>query len=525
MMEVLLIVSVLIGLVFSRAFYRIVAPNHVDGDAYDNLLQIRDMREAGHRRPEHPTSVVTSGEYAYPHFVLWVLSFLPKHILVLVERYFSAVSDVLMAGLFLSLVPLEVLDSDGVLIALAVFLLTPQFVRPDLPSGIGLSQRKPGLILTSASLLAFALWVASGGWGFFAFGVLLGGLMILTSKFSLQAFTFVCLGIAVAVAPLAVGFLVASVATAIFLSRGDYLQILTGHLQHLYDYATTKQYKRFEHSFPDPFAWLLALVRAQSVDKVFELVYESRFAMALLNAPFVVAVLGAYGIAAWNSVDLGLGVPPVFHAWAITTVVCFVLISMPHLLFIGLAERYLEYGLIPGTVIIVHAWRRLPGGYDYLLVGTLLVGAGTILIYLWSFRAVFFPEERDAAVANLARALQEYETGTVVCHPAFKAREIAWRTSFLVVERLGGNSQSTPEASREINALFPEVYDYVTDDVEWLAETYDPEYVVFDVEKLREESPTGEIDDAPGLLVPEADPLYRNDRFLLYRFSTVREEA
>jgi hypothetical protein len=218
-------------------------------------------------------------------------------------------------------------------------------------------------------------------------------------------------------------------------------------------------------------------------------------------------------------------VPLVFHVWVITTFVCFVIITMPHLLFIGLAERYLEYGLIPSVVIIASAWSRLPAAYDYLLLGTFLIGGVTILTYLWSFRAVFFPTERDRAVDELAKALQEHESGVIVCQPAFKAREIAWKTGFPVVERLGGNSQSTPEASREINALFPEVYDYVTDDVEWLAETFDPDYVVFDIEKLDEQRERRENTTAPGLQVPEADPTYRNDGFLLYRFSAVEKLA
>lgn len=519
----LAIIFVVILLVLSRASYRIIAPRHIDGDTYDNLLQIRDMREKGHRRPKRPTSVVTSGEYAYPHFVLWVLSFLPERVLLLVERYFSAISDLLLAGIILSLVPLEVIEPSSGVLSLMIFLFTPQFMRPDLPNGIGLSQRKPGLLLASASLLFFYFWVTSGETIHLAVAVLLGGVMILTSKFSLQAFTFVCIGLGVVVSPAAIGLLVAAVATALLLSRGDYLRILKGHLQHLYDYATTKQYKRFDHRFPNPVAWLRGLVRARSAGDVFGLVYENRFAMALLNTPFIIAVLGAYGIAIWNNTNIGFGVPLIFHVWTITTIICFVMISMPHLLFIGLAERYLEYGIIPSVVIITHASERLPGGYDYLLIGTLFVGAVTISIYIWSFRAVFFPEERDAAVKDLAATLQTYETGVVVCHPAFKSREIAWRTGFPVVERLGGNSQSTPEASREINTLFPEVYDYVTDDTEWLAETYDPEYVIFDVEKLNEKRGEGDRTNAPGLPVPNAEPLYRNDGFLLYRFSTVRD--
>lgn len=525
-MQVLVgIVLVTVLIAVSRSGYRLIAPDHVDGDAYDNLLQIRDMKRAGHRRPDSPSEVVTSGEYAYPHFVLWMLSFLPTRALMLVERFFSPLNDLLLVGLVLGLVPLDVLTPEQALVALVILLCTPQLVRPDLPSGVGLSQRKPGLVLTTASLLSFSLWIGGGDVAFLVAAVCLGGFMMVTSKFSLQAFAFVCVGLTIAVTPAAIGLLCGSLLFAILVSRGDYLRILRGHILHLHDFATTKQYKRFEHRFPNPVTWTAELLRARSVDDLFELVYESRWIMAMLNTPFVIVLFGAYILAAYRGVNLGFGVGTAYHVWAVTTVVCFVLISLPHLLFAGLAERYLQYGLLPALLLIVNAWSMMPAAVGVLIIGACAIGAVTELVYLWSFRRVFFPVERDRAIDGVVSALREEDPGTVLFQPAFIAREIAWRTEHDIVERLGGNSQSTDRASAEINRLFPKTYDFVTDETEWLAATYDPTLVVFDLEKLIEASTTGDVADAPGLTVPDAEPKYRNEFFTIYKFEDIHSES
>lgn len=104
-------------------------------------------------------------------------------------------------------------------------------------------------------------------------------------------------------------------------------------------------------------------------------------------------------------------------------------------------------------------------------------------------------------------------SGVVVVQPAYIARELAGKTDHRLVERLGGNSQSTERASREINRLYPDTYDFVTDDVAWLADRYHPDWVVFDVEKLEE------MPEATGLEQPGSTPVYANDNFEVYRFA------
>lgn len=513
------ILAVLVALFIGRSTYRLLAPHNIDGDAYDFLLQIEDIREAGHRRPDSPSQVVTSGVYAYPYFLLWVLSFLPVPVLERVERYFSGIADLLLAGLLLSLVHLNVLTVQQVLPGLAVFLFSPQFMRPNFPHANGLSGRKPGLFLASASLLALVLATADGEPASFAVAIAVAAAMMLTSKFSLQAWFFVVLGLGALVDPLAFAVVPAALVLAVAGSWGRYWHILRGHLSHVHDYATTKQYKRFDHSFPNPVRWALALLRADTQDDRLEIIYETRWLRILVDTPYIPVAVIVYALAVREGVSLG--VPLGIYVWMGALVVCFVLISMPHLLFLGEAERYLEYALLPAVVLIGAGFREFPTTVLVLVAGAAGAGLVVQVVYVWAYRNIFYEPERQKQGEEVLDALRDLETGVVLVQPAFFARTIAYETPHKVVERLGGNSQSTEEAGREINRLFPETYDFVTDDIAWLEATYSPDWVVFDREKLAEETPDGGLSEAPGLTPPEDPPLWKNDQFAIYHFDTL----
>lgn len=513
---------VLVALFLGRSTYRLLAPHNIDGDAYDFLLQIEDIRKAGHRRPDKPSQVVTSGVYAYPYFLLWVLSFLPEPALERVERYFSGISDLVFAGLILSLVPLDILTVQQTLPGLVVFLFSPQFMRPNFSHANGLSGRKPGLFLASASLLGLVLATIGGELAFFAVAIVVAAAMMLTSKFSLQAWFFVVLGFGVLVDPLALVVIPAALVLAVVGSRGRYWHILRGHLSHVQDYAKTKQYKRFDHSFPNPIRWALALLRADTWRDRMEIVYETRWLRILVDTPYIPVTILVYGLAVREGVSLG--VPLGIHVWMGILIACFVLISMPHLLFLGEAERYLEYALLPAVVLIGTGFQAFPT--MVLALVAVAAGAGLVVqgVYVWAYRNIFYEPDRQQQGDEVLDALCDLDTGVVLVQPAFFARTIAYETPHKVVERLGGNSQSTERASREINRLFPETYDFVTDDIAWLEETYSPDWVVIDREKLAEEAPDGRLSEAPGLAPPEDLPIWENDQFAIYPFKAFTQQ-
>lgn len=496
-----------------RSSYRYLVPAGAPGDAWGQLLQIADIRNAGHRRPEKPSAVVTSGHYAYPYFVLWLLSFLPERALMWVERHFSGLSDVVYFGVVSSLYVTGVLALNELLLVLVVFVATPQFMRPDLAHGRGLSSRKPGVILTTVSLLAFVTWLQSGSPVLFGVSVLAGALMCLTSKFSLQAYLAVLLPMAAFVHWSALVLVPLSIAVAAVLSKGRYLRILRGHVAHVHDYATEKQYKMFSHDLPNPVRFVRAVLGADSVRDVLEVFNRSRRLRPLVDNPFIVATVAgvALGYAAG-----GIPVPRSYLVWIAGGVAAFVLTSLPHLLFLGQAERYLEYVFLPSSVLLARGWSAF-GPRFQALVGLVVAGGIVVeLTYVWGYRNVLYSPDRRKAIGDVADYLSGKPLGVILAQPTNTSRELAWKTGHRVVEFVGGNATTTSESVKELNTLYPDRYGFVTGDAAWLRDRFDPDWVVFDLEKIEEGDP-GDV----GLTPPDADPEYDNGLFEVYRFDAV----
>lgn len=372
-----------------RSTYRMIAPDHAGGDAYDFFIQITDIKRAGHRRPDEPSAVVTSGVYRYPYFVLWLLSFLPTDWLESVDRHFSPTMDLLFALLLVSLAPLGLLSWPQVPLVLLLFLATPQFMRPDLSHGTGLSMRKPGLLLSTGSLLALVDWTAGGAVWTVALAAVLGGFLMMTSKFGLQAWSFAVVGVAVVTTPLALVVVPAALVVATVVSGGRYLRILEGHLLHVHDYAVEKQYKRFNHSLPNPVAWFLAFLRVDSRMETLRLVHGNRWLRPFVDAPFSVVALATYGFAVAVGADATFGLHPSFHGWVVVCVVAFVVTSLPHFLFLGQSERYLEYSFLPAVLIVARGTETLGVAFDVVVGLSVLGGLAVAAVYVWSYRNVF----------------------------------------------------------------------------------------------------------------------------------------
>lgn len=499
--------ALLLAIGLSRSIYTWLVPDAIDRDAYAHMLYVRDIKANGHRIPNRPRQVETSGTYAYPFLLHWLLSFQPLSWLQGIDRYFSSISDVAFGLLLLALIPLGVGDPWLVLFGLAVLLVTPQFLRPDLPNAIGLSSRKPGLLLTTASILAFTTWLLDGSAVALTVALLAGTAVFLSSKFSVQALLFVTLGLAT-VSVSALGLFVAAAILAVVLSGGAYLPVARSHVAHLHEYALVKQHKIFEPVRLNP----IGIARdIHDFDDLLRALYNNRLVRPLVNNPYAIAVGVTILARAWTG--RSLGVPRVFYAWIGACVVAFVLTSLPYMLFLGKAERYLEYAFLPAVVVLGAGVRTFGPWYDLLVALFIASGVVVIGVYIWAYPRFFFSPADEHRWNELAAALAEFDPTTVLVQPFWGARRIAWSTDHSVVDFVM-NEGTTP--NDESGALCPSRYAIVTSDTDWLAEQYDPELVVFDTEKRRE------IESGEGLLPPASEPVFANGRFEVYRFADTR---
>jgi hypothetical protein len=413
--------------------------------------------------------------------------------------------------MLLSLVPAGILSEWQGLAILGIFAFTPQFMRPDLPNAIGLSARKPGLLITVIGLLAATAWLSTGQLWLLAVTVFLASATFLTSLFSAQALLFVMFGFAIAGHPVTLVIFSAGVIIAILVSGGGYAVIIKNHLKFLHEFATVKQQKIFDPVRLD----ILTLLREiDSLETLFVKAYHNRIVRPLANNQYFVGVLVTYAYAL--TVGEIPAIPFGFHIWIVSCFAVFVLTSLPPFMFLGKAERYLEYAFPPGALLLVRAWGEFGVFYRGIVATILLSGAIVILTYILTFKRFFSVPSEEANLREVINYLNELEPGTIVVNPFWKARKIAWETDHSVVDFVM-NEGLTP--TTESDYLFPESYGFVTDDVEWLAETYNPDYVVFDFRKKDEMAEHGELQP------PAVEPLFVAGDFEVYKFEAYRRKS
>jgi hypothetical protein len=493
-------------IVASRSVYRWLVPHSLDRDAYAHLLYAKHIKEHGHRIPDRPDMVVTDGRYGYPFLMHWLLSFLPVRSYRTIDRYFSPATALAFAALVCTLYPLGVLDGSQLLLAVAVFAVTPQFVRPDMPDAVGISARMPGIVLTTAAVLAFTRYLATGALLAVTAAVVLGAGVFLLSKFSVQALLFVSIGLSVAT-PVAFGVYVASLLLAVVATGGVYARVLAGQIGFLHDYAVNKQQKLFKQPRLNP----LAIARdIDSFEDLLTAAYYNRLVRPLINNPYVLLTVVAYALSTrGTTVSLPVG----FHLWIWSCLGAFVLTSMPYLLFLGEPERYLVYGFLPMTVLVARAWDAF--GIEYrVLVGTVLfAGLGVMALYVFLYERLFFSDDA-VQWSSMLEFLRSKAPGTVLVQPYWNARRVAWETDHLVVDYVMNEGMTDNEKT---DRLCPSMRAVVTNDVEWLGEAFQPDWVVFERDRLQE------VERHEGLLPPSSTPVYEDDDFEVYRFAQLRD--
>lgn len=498
----------LLALLASRSVYRVLADGDViERDAFAHFLLADQIRENGHRLPTRPDRFVTAGVIRYPPLLHVLLSFVPRRWFPALDRHFSALADLAYAGLLAALVPAGLLAPGDLPLALALFVATPEFSRPNMAQSLGVSARKPGLLLTTATLLSFVLALSTGSLALGAVAVLLAATPFLTSKFSVQAFLFVALALSLAT-PLWLLLYVAGFAVAVAVSGGYYYALFRGHVTFLYNYAVEKQFKTTATNSPlNP---LRAYRRADDLREFAESMYWNPFVRVLPNNPFVAVVGVTLALATARGVSLG--VPRAFLLWIAGSYGAFLLTSLPYLRFLGEGERYLGFGFLPSAVVVVAGWHAFGPGYRLFVLGALAAGVVVLVAYVPLFDRLFDESERNARFREVCRFL-DGESGTVLVQPLWRGRELVWRTDADAVDFLM-NGETTPESVEQVNRMFPAEYGYLTDDAAWLAEEFDPDWAVFDRDEL-------DGDRERTLQPPPSPPAFENESFSVYPFGAL----
>ena len=344
-------------------------PSHIlkggRSDAGGHYMIIREIRENRHVPPKRLKRMHFDNHLSYPWFFHWMLSWIPDVWLKRFSYVPSIICDVVQLVVVFVITD-KLIEHVGVyqghvfvfLIAGLLFALSPALLAFGIgPRAYELTARPFGEMLYSLWMLFLMLGFESSPWVYFPLAALCMAILMLSSKFALQAALF-SLPVVVWLTGEwnVVWVVIGGFVIALLLSGGRYIDIIHGQIDFLIFY-----YKRLQREHPSlqnrnrwgkTWTQLRMILSGHSRNKgifksTFRLLEENTLFM-LFSRNLLYVILFCY-IAlkhASLTLDQSKSIMWVF-AWCCAPLLPFVVASCKPLRFLGEAERYPEYGVVP----------------------------------------------------------------------------------------------------------------------------------------------------------------------------------
>jgi len=388
----------------SRWWPRLVCPEPQSADTYYHLLYADNIRNNGFILPARHPKFVLPGEYVYPPGYHYLLALFPKKAREEFEKISSALFDTLLVSLFLWVAVQELgpfgWDTLSLFLLGLSFTLSPAFV------GLGTGPRAyEGTARTLGELMTAIVFVSlwrhwsDDSWIWMTIALLVSSLMLNTSRFSGQVLIFFCCLMAFLLNSVTLlVFPLLGIIMAIILSGGHYASVLSGQIAHLRLYATKIADSHPTTMVRKRWIWPKATWRQLARFTLYENVY------AILIAKFTV-LLGTLGLVAWRVTFSGpTDVDLFLLVWLVSAFLVFVVVSTPTFVFIGEADRYLEYAMVPGFLLFGALLG--PGFNYYILIGLVIFH---LALYIFNI-SLLLREQRSFQFSQLSELMASLKT-------------------------------------------------------------------------------------------------------------------
>ncbi len=355
-LTLLVIVSLL-----TRALPRFFCPGARGKDAYYHLVAARSIRKNGMHMPGTLKEFLLPGIYDYPPLLHYLWALFPLKMHPSVERWSSALIDAghavavyFFSWYFFNLMPSLQNQSFAAFNSALVFIMSPALLT------IGAGPRAyQGTPRTLGELL-FSLTVCFSFIGFSTgtilpslLAVFFGALLCLCSKFAVQVMVFFYAIFALVTLSAYWLVLLAGIfLAALLLSRGHYAKVAAGHVAHSRYYVRAISKRFYLTARRNSWHELKESVRTlfkNPVKAVKNLLFYQSWTHLLVNHPLLFAILF---IVATNPPATGHETGFFLLLWIGAGLAAFVITSLKPFLFLGEAERYLEYALLPQVLYL-----------------------------------------------------------------------------------------------------------------------------------------------------------------------------
>ncbi|MCA3265846.1 MAG: hypothetical protein ING19_07220 [Azospirillum sp.] len=484
LLEGLTLAAALALCVWLRIRPRLALPNALFSDTYFHLYVARVLEEGRLRLPERLPRIVLRHEHTYPPLYHVALATLPSRWRSVAERVTGAAADcaiVLVA--YVAVRGWMVGDPRAHVAALFVafgLVLAPAFLRIGSgPRAYNGSPRPVGQALFVLYAIAAHAWVADGHPILLLAGALATAGVILSSKFSLQVLAFFSVAFAVCVSPLhavppfagfALAFVAAPYRTAMTL-RGHFRHSLfyVRDLQHIFLHPNERSFMAYIRG---AIGQLVGALASRSARALIDWLFAERQGLHMLLVAFLPCV--AAPLLALTRAELAFQ-ERFALVWVGVALACFVLTRIRSLLFLGEAERYLEYALVPALWLCV-AW-LLPD-HTPVLIAYLVFCAAAAAHFQSAYRRAYAGlDQRTRSTEKLFDLLAERPSGCIMPIGSFHWQTL-YRSRFPVLT-IGVNVDSNVLPRDEFMLVYGR-YPYPSPEFDQILDTYDVRYIVSD---------------------------------------------
>ena len=390
-----LFLIVLIAIV-TRSLPRFICPDARGNDAYYHLHAAQRIKLNRYRIPHTLELYALPGIYDYPPLLHYVWALFPESWHLQVERFSSAIVDAIYASMvyLVSIYLATGLNasndiSSRALCITILFLMSPALTSVGTgPRAYQGTPRPLGELFFFLSFSATLLYKYESDPLMLLLAGFCGALLLLTSKFGAQVFFFfhlIVIGYYRELEFLIIPFL--SIAFSFLLSKGYYRIIARGHWEHC-RYYRNAIVKRFylvtnKNRWTDLKNLLTNLVK-NPVAAARTLLMDNTYLIMLIQHPQLF-----YIPFVWKTIDGSAGLIQTFLAmWIFAGLIIFILTSLKPFLFLGEAERYLEYVLFP-QLFLIAATDTFFSFFYYLIIYEIIIYLAytSIFIYTYSQKA------------------------------------------------------------------------------------------------------------------------------------------
>lgn len=377
----------------TRILPRLFCPGARGLDTYYHLLAAQRIRSNRFRLPKTIDGLLMPGRYDYPPLFHYFLALFPGAWRHEVERWTSAVFDAVhgVAVYFFSIYCLVKANYHQELSLAALWIALLFVMSPSLTSvGTGPrayqgTPRTLGELLFTLCLFCSVICHFDGGLLFLLLAGLFGGLLLLTSKFAVQVFLFFFLVFLIIFRDMIwVEVPLLSLFFAFLFSGGHYREVALGHWEHsrYYQKAISGRFYLVtnKNRLKDLKDLFLNLYRAPK-KAAQTLLMNNTYLLILIKNPQLVYLFFLFfaGLSVMEGVNIFLLV------WVGASLFLSLITSLKPFLFLGEADRYLEYALYPQFLLICTGGLLFPFaywvlGYEIALYAIFI----TIFIYTYS---------------------------------------------------------------------------------------------------------------------------------------------